>query len=126
MTLEQAFTNLQGKRARRAIRIAAWASLTFIAIVTVGPIGVRPVTGLSPQIERLCAFIVVGALFAAAYPRHIFLAAFVVLGAAALFEVLQVLEPSRHGRVFDAAVKMAGGVIGLCAGWLFAKFAMRR
>lgn len=41
---------------------------------------------------------------------------FRVLGAAALFEMLQVQEPSRHGRVFDAAVKMAGGIIGLNAG----------
>jgi hypothetical protein len=30
--------------------------------------------------------------------------------------MLQVQEPSRHGRVFDAAVKMAGGIIGLNAG----------
>jgi hypothetical protein len=36
------------------------------------------------------------------------------------------LEPSRHGRLFDAGVKIIGGVVGLSAGWLFAKFAMRR
>lgn len=54
------------------------------------------------------------------------LASIVVLGAAALFERLQVQEPSRHGCVFDATVKMAGGVIGSSAGWLFVKFAIRR
>jgi apolipoprotein N-acyltransferase len=118
--------DLNSRTARRALRVAAWLCLAFVAFVTVGPIGVRPVTGLSPQLERLVAFAVVGTLFAAAYPRHIFLAAFVVLGAAALLEVLQLLEPSRHGRLFDAGVKIIGGVVGLSAGWLFAKFAMRR
>lgn len=54
------------------------------------------------------------------------LASIVVPGAAELFEMLQVQELSRHGRVFDAAVTMAGGVIGLSTGWLFVQFAMPR
>lgn len=118
--------NLTSRNARRAVRVAAWLSLAFIAIATIGPIELRPVTGWSPQIERFFAFAVVGTLFAAAYPRHIFLAAFIVLGAAALFEALQLLEPSRHGRLFDVGAKMTGGIIGLGSGWLFAKRAMRR
>jgi len=56
----------------------------------------------------------------------LYLASIVVLGAAALFERLQLQEPSRHGCVFDATVKMAGGVIGLSAGGLFVQFAIRR
>lgn len=48
-----------------------------------------------------------------------YLASIIVLGAGALFEMLQVKELSRDGRVFDATMKMAGGVIGLSAGWLF-------
>ncbi|NEV76388.1 hypothetical protein DYI24_04940 [Rhodopseudomonas sp. BR0C11] len=98
------------------LRIAAWLCLAGIAFATLSPIGLRPTTGFSPSIERFVAFAVVGALFGAAYPRYILFAAMIVLGAAVLFELLQVLEASRHGRLFDASVKLAGGAIGLAAG----------
>ena len=117
--------DFQGRAVGGAIRVLAWASLAYIAFVTVGPIGVRPVTGASPQLERLVAFAVTGALFAAAYPRHIVAAAVVVIGAAVLLEVFQLLEPSRHGRLFDAAVKIVGGALGLGAGWIFARLTRR-
>jgi hypothetical protein len=118
--------DFQSIAVRRFTRIMAWLCLAYIAFVTVGPIGVRPVTGVSPQLERLVAFAVVGVLFAAAYPRHIVLAAIVVIGTAILLESLQLLEPSRHGRLFDASVKIAGGLIGLGAGSIFARLTQRR
>jgi apolipoprotein N-acyltransferase len=114
------------QRAQLTIRVAAWACLALIALVTVGPIGLRPETTLSPSIERFVAFAVVGALFAAAYPRYILFAAIVVLGAAVLFELLQLLSPSRHGRLFDASVKIAGGVFGLCVGFVTSRLGPRR
>ncbi|RJF66618.1 hypothetical protein [Rhodopseudomonas palustris] len=108
------------------LRVAAWLCLGFIAMATFSPLGLRPTTGWSPSIERFLAFALVGGLFAAAYPRYIVFAAVVVLGAAALFEILQVLSPSRHGRVFDAAVKFCGGTVGLIVGWLFVRVLPRR
>jgi hypothetical protein len=107
------------------LRVSAWSCLAVIAVITLSPIGLRPETGLSPQIERFVAFAVVGALFAAAYPRYILFAAMIVLGAAAMLELLQLLAPSRHGRLFDAGVKVAGGVTGLCAGWIVAQWSVR-
>lgn len=108
------------------LRVAAWLCLGFIAMATLSPLGLRPTTGWPPSIERFLAFALVGALFAAAYPRYILFAALIVLGAAAAFEILQVLAPSRHGRVFDAAVKFAGGTFGLIAGWLSVRWLPRR
>jgi apolipoprotein N-acyltransferase len=98
------------------LRVSAWFCLAVIALITLSPIGLRPETGLSPQVERFVAYAVVGALFAAAYPRYILFAALVVLGAAVM--LLQLLAPSRHGRLFDAGVKVAGGVVGLYAEWI--------
>ncbi len=103
------------------IRAMAWLCLAAIALATVGPIGTRPITGLSPSIERFFAFAIVGALFSIAYPRYVLFAAAIVLGAAALLEMLQMLTPSRHGRAFDAAVKIVGGAAGLCAGRVVAR-----
>lgn len=99
-------------------RTAAWACLAAIALATLAPIGFRPESGFAPSVERFAAFALAGALFAVAYPRYILLAAAIVLGAAVGFELLQVLEPSRHGRIFDAAIKIGGGVIGLASGYL--------
>lgn len=103
----------------------AWLCLAYIALVTVGPIDVRPVTGFSPRLERLMGFMVMGGLFAAAYPRRIVMAALVVIGSALLLEAFQVFEPSRHGRMFDASVKIVGGMIGLGAGGLLARLTRR-
>ncbi|WP_349627439.1 hypothetical protein [Rhodopseudomonas palustris] len=108
------------------LRIAAWACLAGIAFATLSPIGLRPTTGVSPSIERFAAFALVGALFAAAYPRYILFAAAIVIGAAVLLELIQLLEPSRHGRLFDASVKLAGGTLGLAAGSIVGRWLRRR
>jgi apolipoprotein N-acyltransferase len=113
-------------RVQTILRLAAWGCLLAIALITLGPLGVRPVSHWSPTIERFTAFATVGVLFAVAYPRYILFSAAVVLGAAVLFEFLQLLEPSRHGRAFDAGVKIIGGMAGLTAGWLPAKLFPRR
>ena len=110
----------------KLVRLLAWGCLVAIAIATLVPIGFRPESGFSPSIERFSAFAVLGLTFALAYPRHFWLAVFVALGSALLLEVLQVLEPSRHGRVFDAMVKVAGGAVGLMLGQLLLRLRPRR
>jgi hypothetical protein len=102
------------------LRISAWTCLFAIALVTLGPLALRPESGMPPHVERFVAFAIVGTLFAAAYPRYILFAAVIVLGAAVLFELLQLLAPSRHGTVIDASVKLTGGLVGLCTGWVVA------
>jgi apolipoprotein N-acyltransferase len=117
---------MHSDRVQAIVRIAAWGCLLAIAIITVGPIGIRPETNWSPTVERFTAFALVGVLFAVAYPRYILVSAAIVLGAAVMFEFLQLLEPSRHGRAFDAGVKIIGGMAGLTAGWLPARLFPRR
>jgi apolipoprotein N-acyltransferase len=102
------------------LRISAWTCLFAIAVVTLGPVGLRPESGLPPHVERFVAFALAGTLFAAAYPRYILFATVIVVGAAVLFELLQLLVPSRHGTLADASVKVTGGFVGLCAGWVVA------
>jgi glycopeptide antibiotics resistance protein len=108
------------------LRISAWICLAGIAFVTLAPLGFRPESGMPPQFERFAAFAVVGVLFATAYPRYILFTLLIVLGAAVLFELLQLLAPTRHGTVFDATAKVIGGLVGLCAGWTVARFSVRR
>jgi apolipoprotein N-acyltransferase len=108
------------------LRTMAWTCLALIALVTLGPLGMRPESAMPPNFERFAAFAVAGALFAAAYPRYILFAAMVVLGAAVLLELLQLLAPSRHGRLFDAGVKVLGGMVGLSVGLMLSRLSGRR
>ena len=103
----------------RLLPVLAWLLLAAIAFVTLAPIGFRPISGYSPNIERFIAFGAVGFLFALAYPRRLWLIIAVVLGAAIGLELLQLASVSRHGRLFDLAVKLAGGGLGIAAGAVF-------
>lgn len=100
------------------LRVLAWTLLVGLVFVTVAPIEFRPITPLPVQLERSGALALIGFVFALAYPRHIVLVSVVVLGATALLEAAQVLEPSRHGRPVDLLVKLVGGGFGLICGHL--------
>lgn len=107
-------------------RFIAWASLALVAFATLGPIELRPTSSFSPTIERFFAFAVIGFAFAIAYPKHFWLTMIVVLGAAFMLEILQIVSQSRHGRMFDALVKMSGGTVGLIVGWFLQRFSLQR
>lgn len=107
-------------------RTVAWAALLAIAAATLSPLGFRPrIEGAGVSFEHIAAYAFVGLLFALAYPRHVWLATIVVLGAASGLEVFQMLTPDRHARLADAAQKAGGGLIGLALGWLAAQIFYR-
>jgi VanZ family protein len=108
-----------------ALRLLAWLLLAGLVFVTLSPINLRPISPLPTQLERAIALAIVGAAFALAYPRHVLLVAALVLGATVLLELMQLLQPSRHGRVIDVAVKLTGALAGLGAGWLLNRFRLR-
>ncbi len=101
-----------------AWRVLAWLLLAGLIFVTLSPINLRPISPLPTQVERAIAVMLVGFVFALAYPRRFVLVAVIVLGATALLELLQLVTPSRHGGWPDVAVKLLGGSIGLVGGWL--------
>ena len=98
---------------RKAAKPAAWLLVAAIALVTLGPIEIRPTSGLPVSLERLVAFGCTGAAFALAYPqrRTSVLAGLVAL--AGVLEFLQLLVPTRHGQLFDFGVKAAGSLGGV-------------
>ena len=96
--------------------VAAWTLLAFIVYATISPIRDRPTLLASSSFEHLAAFLVLGALFCMAYPRHVIFVCLIVLASAILLEFAQLLTPDRHGRVQDAFEKMAGGAVGIVVG----------
>jgi hypothetical protein len=99
-------------------RVLAWTSILAIVVITDGPIGLRPMTLLSPNVERFAALAVVGLLFALAYPAR----RLIVLGALAIaigaLELGQFLAAGRHPGVRDAGAKVLGAMAGVGAGHL--------
>jgi VanZ family protein len=99
----------------KLLSITAWTSLIYIAFATLAPISERPhVAGV--HFEHVVAFAILGMLFFLTYPRQIVLVCVIVVGSAVLLEVLQMLTPDRHGRLTDAAEKIAGGAVGIAVG----------
>jgi VanZ family protein len=101
---------------QKLLAIAAWAFLCFIAYASLSPLEDRPTSLTSSDFEHLAAFAVLGVLFCLAYPQRIIVVWMIVLGSAALLELLQLITPDRHGQILDALEKMAGGAAGILAG----------
>ncbi|MGO4574343.1 VanZ family protein [Microvirga sp. 2TAF3] len=97
---------------RIVLRILAWLLVTAVAIFTLSPIELRPMTGAPADFERLAAFALVGGMFCLAYPRHRIAIVLFLIGVAGLLEVMQHIVPGRHGRSHDFAVKAVAVVTG--------------
>lgn len=104
-------------------RIARWIALALalaIAVVTLGPISARPVTGASPDLERVFAFALLGGAIALGYSRHRDLVIAVLLAVAlvAFLEMGQNFVPNRHGLMHDFMVKSLAVIAGAVAVWI--------
>jgi VanZ family protein len=95
-------------------RLVGWVLLGAIAVMTLGPIGLRPQTHFPPEFERFAAYVVLGTLFALAYPRRrLWLLGALLIGAAGALEIGQWLAPGRDPHLSDFLFKAAGAVVGL-------------
>lgn len=106
--------------------VAAWVAVIAIAYATLTHVGfvytiyfklapylMRPEMQTYAHFEHVIAFACLGALFGFAYPKRTILVCVIVLGAAALLEIMQTMTPDRHGTWIDALEKMAGGAAGI-------------
>ena len=98
---------------------AAWFSILAIIVVSLLPIGFRPATGFSPNIERVVVMAIVGALFVMAYPSRFWSIVVSLACVSALIEPLQFFAAGRHPSFKDVFVKLsgvlAGAIVGCCA-----------
>lgn len=96
----------------------AWLLLAFILVVTVSPIGLRPDTVTTVNIDRAGAYVLLGLAFALAYPKQWKMVAVLLIAGAVAIEYLQYFSPTRHARLHDAGIKAMGAALGLLAGWV--------
>ncbi|QOZ68136.1 VanZ family protein [Bradyrhizobium arachidis] len=110
---------------QKLLKFAAWACLCVIAYSTLSPLRDRPIL-TSSSLEHLVAFALLGMGFCLAYPGRTLSVLTIVLGSAALLELLQLLTPDRHARILDALQKVAGGAAGVFAGSAVLRFERAR
>jgi hypothetical protein len=98
---------------RTAARVLAWLGIAAIVILSVVPAVDRPVTGVGQLSEHFVAFSLVAGIFAIGYRfslvRHMLLA-LIFCGAV---ELLQVPLPTRHARLSDFIIDLAGACFGI-------------
>lgn len=96
------------------VQFVSWALLAAIAVMTLGPIGLRPQTHFSPDLERLAAYVVLGMSFALCYPqRRLWQLGAFLIATALVLETGQSLVPGRDPHLSDFLFKAGGAVIGL-------------
>ena len=97
-------------------RLAAWATLMVIVVLTVVPPDLRPETAVPHGIEHASIFLMAGFLFGTAYiGREWILSAGAIFFCAAI-EAVQLYIPGRHARVSDFVVDTAAAVAGVFVG----------
>jgi hypothetical protein len=110
---------------RKFIAVAAWVALACIAYITLSPSGLRPRIA-DPNLERFGAYAVSGLLLGMAYPNRRALFAIIIVGAAVLLEVLQLLTADRDGEFLEMLIKAAGGLAGVIFAGLLSRVVRRK
>jgi VanZ family protein len=93
-------------------RWVAWLLVLAIAVFTLTPIQLRPVTAAPVSLERFAAFVALGAAFCLGYPKHRLYTLVLLIGIVGFLEVAQDYVPGRHGRLSDGLVKASGALLG--------------
>jgi VanZ family protein len=111
--------------ADRFWQVTGWLLFVGVAVLTVSPSNLRPITGFGHQIEHLTAFAGLSLAFGMGYsnPKFLFFKLFALIF---LLELLQVFVPGRHARLSDLFVNGVGMSIGLIAAAAINRVAGRR
>jgi hypothetical protein len=96
--------------------VIGWITLIFIAAASLPPLRLRPHLGVSGDIERGIAFIILGLAFSVACPRWPLLVGAILVGFAGSIELLQALVADVHQHAEDLIVKSFGVVGGVALG----------
>ena len=97
---------------RNAVRILSYFVFLALAIFTLAPASLRPVTGVEHNFEHFLAFAFARLLFA--YSNGIRVHRFVVFAIIFTFalELLQIPLPTRHARFADFVINALGVLMG--------------
>ncbi|POR56582.1 hypothetical protein CYD53_101102 [Bosea psychrotolerans] len=124
---ENAVLGLFMRVLKSAALVCAWIGLAYLVWVSVMPIGSRPhlFDGI-PDISRFLGWFVITSAFAIAYPRRLGRVLLAMSVAIVMLEAAQYLEVTRHGRIHDAAIKVAGAAVAVALALAYLAVARKR
>jgi VanZ family protein len=97
-------------------RWLAWLLVLAIAVFTLAPVELRPVTIVPANWERFAAYAAMGVAFCLACPQHWLRVVLLVIGMVGMLEVMQNLSPGRQGRLPNGIVKASGALLRVAIG----------
>jgi VanZ family protein len=104
------------------LRGLAWLLLAAIAVLSLVPPLLRPVTEMPHTFEHFGIFALCGWAYGTGYRSgHLFQAAALVVFCG-LIELLQLMVPGRHARMIDFVVDAAASCVGVLFGLVTVKF----
>jgi len=98
---------------RKLCRIAGWALLAVIVVLSVVPPQYRPETPAPHEVEHLGIFLLAGLAFGFGYERRHLLQTFGLVVFAAAIELIQLAIPGRHSRISDFVVDALSVSVGV-------------
>ena len=94
------------------VRLVAWLLAAAVTFVTLGPEEVRPHPVLGQRGDHAVAFLLVGLLFARAYPERRWTVSAVAVALIGVLEIMQLWMPGRHARFEDFVVDALSACVG--------------
>ena len=98
------------------MRPIAWILFAAVAISTLVPPGLRPVSGMPRLAEHFLLFAVAGCAFAIGYTWRALGLCVIAFCVAAALEIMQVFVPGRHARLSDFLADFLGACLGIVLG----------
>ena len=85
-------------------------------MLSIGPVRLRPYTGIPHEIEHGIAFALFGLPFGFGFPRRWLVLSLAAVIVAGVLEALQRVMPGRHAILADAIVNGGGACVGIWMG----------
>ena len=111
---------------RRAAQALALVCLLAAVVLSIGPVRLRPYTGIPHDIEHALAFAVLGLPFGFGFPRRWLALSLAAIAIAAGLEAMQLVAPGRHGMLRDVVVNAGSACVGIWVGAMLSRLWYRR
>jgi hypothetical protein len=103
----------EASRGSKTARIAAWALVATIVILSLVPPGLRPETGAPNILEHFTIYALTGFAFGLGFKRRHDLLAILLVIFSGSIEIAQLLVQGRHARLSDFIIDAVAACIGL-------------
>ncbi|SRR6059036_3265996 len=106
---------------QKIFQAVAWLLAGTIAVLSLSPPSIRPITGAAHGLEHFLIFLATGMAFGFGYSRRAGLLTIALPTFAAAIEVAQNWVPGRHARMSDFLVDAASSCLGVGLSYAFLK-----